>query len=740
MTFAAPLFLIAALAGIIPVVLHMINRRKSKELPFSTLRFLRISVQKTRRRKMVHDWLLMLLRVLVLLLIALGLARPAITNLASLWGGGGNLAVVIVLDNSASMGLIDQDRVRFETARRAALQIVDELKDGDQVALILTGGPKFPEQGRLDRTHEKVIQMLDQCRVSYERADLGVNVQQARELLSDAEAANKQIYVLTDQQVLSWDSLAAAGTAAKKIPWLDIPIIFVDCNRTPKPNVAVTGISLEAPVPVAGLPITAGVELLNTSAVDQQRHVELLIDSIKTAGSPVLNVPAGERLKHNFQFAFRKGGLHRCEVRLVGEDGSKLDDRRFFAMTVDQGIPVAIVKPKRHEIPYLEDTFYLEQALSPGKSGDWAIRTTMLTAGDLLGEPLENYKVIFCVNLPAPDAEVAGRLSNYVSGGGSIVWVCGNNVDVAAYNRMNKQAGDVLLPAPLLEVRTPGIDGDRDSWSVAFLDKSHPALKQLVEPASLYRSVLVYKYVKVDVADTAGTAVPLAAVPLAAVPLAAVPLAAVPLGGAHVLARLDDGDALLLERPVGQGRVLMLTTGGHIGWSNLPLRPIFLPLLVRMVFDLAGAEQAGRSVIAGSPLVLPLDEKSVSTNVEILPPTGETIRLSLKAEEAGKHRAFRYADTHRVGIYLLRLLGARAKQVAYSVNLDGEEAEPTKIERQELEERFAGTPLVFAENPDDLSSTFAWLREGKSLWWLFLSGVLIALVFETFLSNRLTAK
>ena len=54
-----------------------------------------------------------------------------------------------------------------------------------------------------------------------------------------------------------------------------------------------------------------------------------------------------------------------------------------------------------------------------------------------------------------------------------------------------------------------------------------------------------------------------------------------------------------------------------------------------------------------------------------------------------------------------------------------------------IEERLGDTPLVFAENPDDLSSTFAWLREGKSLWELFLTGVLIALVFETFISNRL---
>ena len=81
MTFAAPLFLIAALAAAIPLVLHMINRQRAKQLPFSTLRFLKISAQKTRRRKRIHDVLLMALRTAVLLLIAAGLAKPTVTTL-----------------------------------------------------------------------------------------------------------------------------------------------------------------------------------------------------------------------------------------------------------------------------------------------------------------------------------------------------------------------------------------------------------------------------------------------------------------------------------------------------------------------------------------------------------------------------------------------------------------------------------------------------------------------------------
>ena len=160
---------------------------------------------------------------------------------------------------------------------------------------------------------------------------------------------------------------------------------------------------------------------------------------------------------------------------------------------------------------------------------------------------------------------------------------------------------------------------------------------------------------------------------------------------------------------------------------------------VRLTFELAGAEQARHHALAGSPLVLPFEDETTPQGVEVLTPSGETIRLPTESEQGRSE--FRYADTHAIGIYLLRLLGAvRPTQIAYSVNVDPDESVPTKIERKELEDRFGNTPLVFADDPDDLSSTFDWLREGKSLWELFLGLVLLGLVFETFLANRLSSK
>ncbi len=724
MSFGVPLFLLAVLAAGVPVVLHMINRQKVKDLPFPTLRFLLISAEKTRRRRRIQDLLLMLLRMAVLILLALGLARPTVTSLGALWGSGTESVVAIVLDNSASMGAIDSDEVRFETALRAARQVVDEHSERDRVALLLTGGPHYPGLNQLDRTHENVLQILDQCRErgpSYERADLGVKINQARKLLGDTRAQHKHIFVISDLKKRSLETLAAAPDATKTVDTgatadegRDIPVIFIDCDRAPRPNVAIQGVKLSATVPVANMPVKVTVELLNASTVEQERHVELLIDGVKEAASPAIKLAPGAHETHEFVFTPNRGGLFRGEARLVGDEGSPMDDCCFFTVQVDRGIPVAMVKPRRHEIAYLDDAYYLKRALCPIRSGDWAISLTELMASDLPSEPLGAYKAVFCVNLPAPTDEAARRLADYVSTGGNLFWLSGDNIDPDLYNRANMQVDGRLLPAPILDIRTPGPEDDRDAWQVASLDSEHPALRQLVEPPSLYQSILVYRYVRLDTAAAAD---------------------------ARVLARLEGGDALLVERNVGRGKVYWLGTSAHVGWTNLPLRPIFLPLLARMIFDMAGAEEQRHQTLAGAPLMLQFSETSQSRNVEVQTPAGETIRLSTEADESIHGQTFRYDDTHDIGVYLLRLLdGVQPTQIAYSVNVDPGEADPAKIDREELTKLLAGAPVLFADDPEDLASTFKLLREGRGLWGFFLTGVLLALIFETLISNLFSPK
>ncbi len=713
MTFAAPLFLIALLAGLIPVLLHMINRQKAKEVPFSTLRFLRLSVQRTRRRKHIHDVLLLLLRMAALVLIAIGLAKSTISHLQNLLGRNADSAVVVILDNSASMGTIDRDASRWQRAITVVEGVLDRLNDNDSVALLVTCGRPRPEADRLFENHENLRQALSALQLSYEQADLAARLKLARELLAKSKAPNKEIYVVSDMQEVSWSGLAdssndSTARTTRGTRSTEVPVFVIDLQGTPRPNVALRRVELHAAAPVAGVPMQATVELVGDVKIAQQKHVELYLDGQKQQISPTIAMKPGEQAKHTFQFTLDRPGLHRGEVRLAGDDACPLDNRLYFAVNLDDRIPVAIVKSQDHPIKYLEDTYYLERALTPARAGGWAIRVTPLNAGALATEPLSNYAVIYCVNLPALDPATARRLRDWVSAGGHLVWICGENVNAGEYAVMNDAADGQLVPARMVAVREPPPERP-DGWHIGLIDDTHPALAPLIEPASLYQSVLVYRHMQLS--DSSG-------------------------GGVRVLAKLDDGSPLMVERTVGEGSVCLLGTTVHVDWTNLPLRPIFMPLMSRLTFHWAGARSAQKDFVAGMPLTIPLAGENANVQVEVKQPTGNVERL-----DKGDASSVLYANTHDVGIYQVRLLNSlRPRDSAYASNIDPAESNAKTLSHDELQQRFADQMLVFCDDPNDLAATVSRLREGQSVWELFLIGVLIALVAETFVANRRVSK
>ncbi|MGD9125923.1 MAG: BatA and WFA domain-containing protein [Planctomycetia bacterium] len=715
MSFLAPLFLAGVVAGVIPVVLHLINRRRAKELPFATLRFLQLSVEQTRRRKRIHNLLLLILRIAALVLIALALAKPAITSLSQLWSDRAQTALVIVLDNSATMGTGDGTTSRWERARDAAGKILRELRDGDRVALILTGGPAFPSAGKFDPTQETIRQLLAEAKLSYEKADLGTALDQARKMLDEVDAANKSIFFITDRQAASWPELEEETDGEQPADNSSIPVVVVDCRSEKNaPNLAISDIRTTTMVPIARFPFIVTAELFNTSDTAVQRHVELYLDGLRLDTSPAIEVPPGERVNCAFTFKVEASGEHRGKIRLSGNDASKLDDERFFAVSINRDIPIAIVQSKPHEIAHLDDTFYLTRALGVQKSGtetsSLGIRVTRLDAADLTGEPLGGYRTIFCVNLPALDEPTARRLADYVAGGGNLIWIAGNQVDPDAYNKMNQAVGGQLLPGTITASHDAQQDPDRDSWHLNELNEEARSTANFAKDPAQFQSVLVYRYLGIDSND------------------------------ARPLARLDNGETLLCERGLGEGHVWWLGTTVQIDWTNFPVRPIFRPFWVQLVHDLSSSRRLPTSVLAGHPLRMSLDALDAADHVELRPPSGEQLRLAVKqpSDAASNASTFEYDDTYQVGVYTLMPLGTpEESQRVFCVNLNPAELDDTSLDLAALQKQVGETTPLFLISADDSpAATFSLLRSGVGLWQFFLIGVLAILVFETYWSNR----
>ncbi|KPL01636.1 MAG: hypothetical protein AMJ73_10285 [candidate division Zixibacteria bacterium SM1_73] len=137
--FLNPIFLFAAGAAVLfPLLIHLFNRQKVKKVFFSSLLFLR-SLEKTRMRRVkIKEYLLLLIRSLIILLVVAAFARPAIRGgFVSKVGAHAKTSVVILLDDSYSMRYETKEGSLFDLAKKKARKIINQLKEGDDASLIL---------------------------------------------------------------------------------------------------------------------------------------------------------------------------------------------------------------------------------------------------------------------------------------------------------------------------------------------------------------------------------------------------------------------------------------------------------------------------------------------------------------------------------------------------------------------------------------------------------------------------
>src|SRR5215217_8268752 len=137
MGFLNPLLLFGLAAVSVPIIIHLLNRRKFQKVVWAAMRFIQTSVERNQRRMRIEDLILLVLRCLLLALLALALARPALKKAGVELFGQSKVTGVIILDNSESMGMGDGSVTRFEKARKAAEQALETMPAGSATAVLL---------------------------------------------------------------------------------------------------------------------------------------------------------------------------------------------------------------------------------------------------------------------------------------------------------------------------------------------------------------------------------------------------------------------------------------------------------------------------------------------------------------------------------------------------------------------------------------------------------------------------
>jgi Aerotolerance regulator N-terminal/von Willebrand factor type A domain len=708
MSFLAPSLLLGLLAAVLPWIIHRIGKRRARPVRFAAMELLMRAEREVSARRRLREILLLLVRTAAAAALPLAFARPFAEIRSDLPAAAArSQSAVVVLDDSASLRRVSSGGdPLFETARARARTLVEHLSPESDVGLVLAseGTPTPIAEPSTDRA--RVIGALDAAASTARRADFGAALRRAAQILIGSPHADRIIYVVTDLQAAGWES--APPVAERGAGGPDVVILDVS-EGLPWENRAVVALTAE-PAPEEGAQGVAVVaEIANFSDTPARKlGITLRLDGADVARGFV-DVPAHGRARKRFLHTLAGGGgAHDAEVE-IDHDALPLDDRRLARVEVSRGLRVLIVNGDPRTVRTEDETFFLEAALRAGGSA-FSVATAL--PDELAGRTLAGYAAVFLANVARPSAELAGALIRYVEGGGGLFISVGDRVDADVWNERLRG----VLPQPLGLKRTaaaaPGgkTDGEtvdlRPAERLAPIDRRHPLLASFAARGEGLASARFFQLMLLAPAPDAP--------------------------GRTVVLRYESGAPALVEAEIGHGRVLLLTTTIDREWTDLPIRPGFLPLVQESARFLAGAP-AGDAVSAVAvgqrrEITLGADDR----RIEVIKPGGQSLWLTPEAHATDSHtrRTVVFSETNEPGLYRVRASRTEGATVdrpdeSFVANVDPAESDPARLSEDRRPDRAraegAGGPPP---------------KRRLELWHL-LSAAVLALVFaESLLTLR----
>ena len=253
--FAYPRLLYALAAASVPVIIHLLNRRKWREVPWAAMRFLLAAIRKNRRRLRIEQWLLLAIRTLVVLLVVSAMAKPFLESFGAVIAGR-RTHRVIVLDASLSMAYTVGESSRFDEAKALAVQLVNGSRKGDAISVVLMGDPPRVVIGDPSPNLVEVKKEIDELQLTHGGTDLTATFEAVDRVLDVSQIGQKEVLFLTDLQAASWrppaERLDGLKRALARLEARRPRSVVIDLGKPGGENRAVTQLSLAAPVATVG--------------------------------------------------------------------------------------------------------------------------------------------------------------------------------------------------------------------------------------------------------------------------------------------------------------------------------------------------------------------------------------------------------------------------------------------------------------------------------------------------------
>ena len=690
--FLTPLFLIAAAVGAsVPLFLHLMQNRRKVTMTFPTLRFLKLAEKRSSSKVRLENLLLWLLRTLIMGLIGIAFAMPMLRKSAFVWSGEAQRDVAIVIDASASMGYRKSDKTVWDDALESAAAVIEGLGEKDRVCIYLAR--QQPEAVVVEPIADKkeVLTRLKNLTLGSTTSQIGPALEEAVKALKKSdENREMEIHILTDNQAVPWQAKSADPASSGKSPFtgLNKLTVFVSILGVEAPdNTAPASIAIQPTRLRKGAEAKVATTF-SRSGPDSETTAVFTVDG-KEAGRRAIKTSTTAPETAEFRIPPLEQGLHAAKIE-TPDDNLSEDNAIHFILSVEKSMPVLVVGEK-------EDTLFVQTALRTALGAPQAVVT--VTSDDLSKQSLQNHACIILCNALPLSGQAINALETHVRAGGSLVVFPGMKASPNDYKSLP------FLPAfPGAMEQVPPTEAKKSlSWDKAM----HPLILPLREGSaspsvSLRRSAAISKVEP----------------------------------GAEVLVSMNTQEPFLIEKPHGNGKVLLFTVSADRSTSDFPLSPFYLPLLVQCA-DYSSPQSA--PYIEGTGTVI-LNElfPGMSEAPKITGPDGKNIPV--RANAADGRTVFVAENMFLPGVYKISSGSGENSQFDLAVNIPRGESDLAPITPAEIIPRLGEVNLKIATDLPTLRTQMEESRAGRTFGEQILWLVLVLAVIEFWYANSLSRR
>lgn len=724
MTFLNGILAIGAAAAAIPLLIHLLNRSRFRTVPWGAMHLLESVIRTNNRRIRLEQLLLLLVRCAIPAVLAVCLARPVLTGWQALPGDAPS-STVFLLDNSYSMDAVSNGGPHFDEAVDHACEIASRLDRRSDIAAIATGGaptplfdsPVFDSQMLTGRLRQLTGGFGASATVDSLEAGLGT--------LAGMANARRHLIVISDFQTADWKMLTGETFARlrEQIEAMAVrpTLTLLKVGDEVEDNVSVDSIDFSQRALGVGQSLQLRAHLHNRGPrAYPAARVLLRVDGKPESASQIALEP-GTAAQVLFACQFKTAGSHVVEVEAAVDDRLATDNRCAASIPVLERIDVLLVDGAPSSIPLEGETDFLAVALTPYTLGRAKLtdllETRTITAKELDERALAGARVVVLANVARLTDEQVGVLADYVRGGGSLLVFLGNKIDMPWYNQTLHSGTSPLLPMPLLSLEGNARDNPQSARVVAQYFE-HPALELFNDRANGNLADVEirnwYRFGRPEKLSPAGQN------------------SDDRPDGALVLARLETGDPLIVQRHFGAGVVVQVATACDADWSTFPMQPVYLPLVQQLVTTMASQVMPSRNLQTGEPLVAVLPGDAAGLPLSLASPDG--LLHTVHPVARGTSSVVQFDRTAQPGVYTLT--GSEGETIHFVAQAPRIESDLRTLTRDELDAVAAELGADVVESAPEFLALERTRRHGREIWRFLLLAILLLMFSELYLQQR----